>query len=143
MSFGKVADHVTSGYFKPLDHMTALALLVEPKSIARNVPSEYKGTVRNRDEVVADISIFENSGDINAKKPSNILKSVKVVHGMLTQALEHFIPDGAIVVQVTKVDTKNGSGYVFRDVTDAEVLGAAKAYYDGRTAAAAAAPSFD
>lgn len=143
MSFGKVADHVSSGYFKPADHMTALALLVEPKSIARNVPSEYKGQVRNRDEIVADLSIFENQADLNNNKPSTILKSVKVVHGMLTQALEHFIPEGAIVVQVTKVDTKNGSGYVFRDVTDATTLGAVKTYYDNRSAAAASAPSFD
>lgn len=142
MSFGKVSDHVGSGYFKPLEHMTDLALLIEPKSIARGVQSTYNNQVRVRDEVVADVSVFANQADLNSQKPSNVLKSVKVTHGMLTSTLEHFM-GGAIVVTVTKTTTQNGSGYVFRDVQDDALLGTVKAYFDARSEAAAAAPSFE
>jgi hypothetical protein len=143
VSFGKVSDHVTSGFFKPAEHMTNLALLVEPKSIARNVQSEYNGQIRTRDEVVADISIFANQADIDNKKPSQVLKSVKIVHALLTKDVEHFLPDGAICVRLKKVSTKGGSAYAFEDISDATLLDAAKAYYDARSEAAAAAPSFD
>ena len=59
---------------------------------------------------------------------------------------EHRIIDGAMVATVTKVQTKNGSGYVFRDV-DSSVESKVGAYYQKRTEEVtqnlADAPDFD
>lgn len=139
--FAKPSDYAGSSFFKPADHMNDLALLIEPKTIARNVESTYQGTTRLRDEVVADISVFANQAALESGTPSAIVKSTKVVHGMLTSTLEKIL-GGAMVATVTKVPTKGGSGYVFRDVkseTEAQVA----TYFGSRSEAAAAAPSFE
>jgi len=139
--FAKPSDYAGASYFKPGDYMTALALLVEPKTIAKNVPSTYNNQVRNRDEVIADISVFANQADLDSATPSQVLKSTKVVHGMLTSTLEKIL-GGALAGVVSKTQTQAGSGYVFRDVTE-DVEAKVETYYKNRSAAAAAAPSFD
>lgn len=139
--FAKPSDYAGASFFKPKEHQTDLALLVEPKTIERNVPSEYNGQVRNRDEVICDISVFENQADLENGRPSKILKSTKVVHGMLTSTVEKIL-GGAMVATVTMVQTKAGSGYVFRDV-DGETEAKVGAYYTSRSEAVAAAPSFE
>lgn len=139
--FAKPSDYAGASFFKPLNHMTALALLVEPKSIARDQPNTYKGKTTNRDEVIADISIFDNQADLDSNTPSSILKSTKVVHGMLTSTLEKIL-GGAMVAIVQEIPTQNGSGYVFRDV-DPATEGKVGTYYANRAEAAASAPSFD
>lgn len=148
MGFAKPSDLAGASYFKPGDYETALALLVEPKTIDKGVPNEYprgSGIVKPRDEVTADITVFKNQGDLEANKPSEVIKNVKVVHGMLTSSLEKIL-GSAMAAVVTKIPTKNGSGYVFRDLSpedEAKVV----AYYDGRESAVAeavaAAPGFD
>lgn len=139
--FAKPSDYAGASYFAPKEYQTALALLIEPKTIERNVPSTYNNQVRNRDEVIADISVFDNQADLEAGKPSKILKSTKVVHGMLTSTLEKIL-GGAMVGIVTTTATKSGSGYVFRDV-DSATEAAVGSYFSARSEAAAAAPSFD
>ena len=139
--FAKPSDYTGASFFKPAEHMTDLALLIEPKTIERNVPSTYGGQTRVRDEVIADITVFSNQAALDEKKPSQIIKSTKVTHGMLTSTLEKIL-GGAMVATVTKVATKGGSGYVFRDAP-ASTEEAVGAYYGARAEAAAAAPSFD
>lgn len=139
--FAKPSDYAGASFFKPGDHMSDLALLIEPKTIERQVPSTYQGNTRVRDEVLADISVFENQAALESGTPSKIMKSAKVVHGMLTSTLEKIL-GGAMVATVTKVQTKAGSGYVFRDV-DAATEGQVAAYFTARSEAVAAAPSFE
>jgi hypothetical protein len=139
--FAKPSDYAGNSYFKPGDHMSDLALLIEPKTIDRNVESTFNNQTRLRDEVIADISVFDNQAALESGTPSAIMKSTKVVHGMLTSTLEKIL-GGAMVATVTKVQTQAGSGYVFRDVdpaTEAQV----GAFYSARTEAVAAAPSFE
>lgn len=143
--FAKASDLGGGSFFKPADHMTALALLVEPKRIDKNVESTYQGTTRLRDEVTADITVFKTQEALEKGEPNEVLKSVKVAHGMLTGSLEK-VMGGAMLGIVRKVPTKSGSGYAFRDVeSDHEALVAN--YYTQREAAAAEAvaeaPSFD
>lgn len=139
--FKKPSDYAGNSFFKPAEHMTDLAVLLEPKTIEKNVPSTYQGTTRVRDEVIADITVFANQSALDNGTPTKIMKSCKVVHGMLTSTLEKIL-GGAMVATVTKTQTQNGSGYVFRDVDDA-TEGKVGAYYTARSEAVAAAPSFE
>lgn len=143
--FAKASDLGGGAYFKPADHMTALALLVEPKRIDKDVESTYQGTTRLRDEVVADITVFKTQESLDKGEPSEVLKSVKVVHGMLTGSLEK-VMGGAMLGIVRKIPTKGGSGYAFRDVEGSHEALVAN-YFTQREAAAAEAvaeaPSFD
>lgn len=143
--FAKASDLGGGAFFKPADHMTDLALLIEPKRIDRNVESTYQGTSRLRDEVTADITVFKTQESLDKGEPTEVLKSVKVVHGMLTGSLEKVI-DGAMLGIIRKIPTKGGSGYAFRD-PEADAEAKVANYYTQREAAAAEAvaeaPSFD
>lgn len=139
--FAKPSDYAGASFFKPKEHQTDLALLIEPKTIAKNVPSTYNNQTRNRDEVIADISVFSNQAALDSATPTQVMKSCKVVHGMLTSTLEKIL-GGAMVGVVTTTTTQAGSGYVFRDV-DSETEAKVGTYFTNRSAAAAAAPSFD
>jgi hypothetical protein len=139
--FAKPSDYAGASYFDPKKHMTALALLIEPKTIEKNVPSTYANQTRVRDEVIADITVFENQAALDSGQPTTILKSTKIVHSMLTSTVEKIL-GGAMVGVVTKIPTQNGSGYVFRDV-DSATEAAVGTYYSARSAAIAAAPSFE
>jgi hypothetical protein len=143
--FSKPSEFAGGAFFKPGDHMTDLALLLEPKAIDKEVKSEYKGNVRYRDEVTCDISVFATSESLDKGEPTTIMKNCRVVHGMLTSTIERII-GGAMVATVTKVSTKAGEGYVFRDVnpdTESKV----GAYFSKRAEEVAAnldaAPGFD
>lgn len=139
--FAKPSDYAGASFFKPKEYQNDLALLIEPKTIQRGVENTYNGKTTLRDEVVADISIFSNQAALESATPTTILKSAKVVHGMLTSTLEKVL-GGAMVATVTTTATKSGSGYVFRDV-DAATEEAVGNYYKSRSEAVAAAPSFE
>lgn len=139
--FAKPSDYAGASFFKPKEHQTALALLIEPKTIERGVPSTYNNQTRVRDEVIADISVFDNQHDLQTATPSKILKSTKITHGMLTSTVEKIL-GGAMVATVTTTATQAGNGYVFRDV-DPATEAAVASYYTARSEAAASAPSFD
>lgn len=139
--FSKPSEFVGGTFFKPLDHMNDIALLIEPVRVDRDVPNNYQGRTTNRDEVTAHVTVFGSQGALDSGAPTAVMKNAKVVHGMLTSTLERII-GGAMVATITKTPTKNGSGYVFRDVTG-EVEGKVATYFTARDQAAAAAPSFD
>lgn len=145
MSLVKPSDYSGGAYFKPLEHMNDLALLVEPVRIDKDVPNEYQGRKSVRDEVTCTISVFANSDALNKGEPTQVIKQAKVVHGMLTDTLSKIIGQ-ATIATVAKIPTKSGSGYVWRDPS-AEATAAVTAYYEGRAAAEEAAiadaPSFD
>ncbi|GGK13335.1 hypothetical protein GCM10010124_02380 [Pilimelia terevasa] len=131
-SFAKPSDHAGGTYFKPADHMHDVALLIEPKRIDRDVPNNYNGQSRVRDEVTATISVFGTSEALEQRTPTAVMTDVRVVHGMLTSTLERILGE-AMVAIVRKIPTKSGAGYVFRDVEPA-VEAQVGAYFDQRPA---------
>lgn len=139
--FAKPSDYAGASYFKPAEHMNDLALLIEPKTIDKDVASTYQNQTRVRDEVIADVTVFSNQSALESGEPTKVIKSTKVTHGMLTSTLAKIL-GGAMVATVTKTQTQAGSGYVFRDV-DAAVEAQVGSYYTARSEAVAAAPSFE
>jgi hypothetical protein len=146
-SFAKPSSISGGTFFKPLDHMNDLALLIEPTSITKGVENTYQGRTTLRDEVTADVTVFGTSEALEKGEPTAVIKGARVVHGMLTSTLER-VMGGAMVAVVRKIPTKNGSGYAFRDV-EWEVEAVVGAYWEQREAAVDAArasgamPSFD
>lgn len=139
--FKKPSELSGGSFFKPAEYQTALALLVEPKELHKDVPNEFKGKVQPRDEVVADITVFNNSESLEKGEPSEIIKSTRVTHSMLTGTLSKMIGDPLIGI-IRMIDTKAGSGYAFRDA-EGDAPDLVEAYYDKREAAVESAPSFD
>lgn len=143
--FVKPSEVARGEFFKPANHMNDLALLIEAKRIDRNVPNEYKGVIKPRDEVTADITIFGTSESLERGKPTKVLKDAVVTHAGLTSRLEQAI-GAAFLGLVRKQQMLNGSGYVFEDC-NATVEGQVAEYYTKReaaiTAALADAPDFD
>ena len=127
--------------FKSKDHLNDVAFLIEPKSVQKQVPNTYQGKTSYRDEVTCDIAVFRTLESLEKGEPSEILKSVRTVHPMLSDTLVKVLaagPDNAVAVRLDKVTTQNGSGFVFRDL-DATKAGLVSAYADKREAAVAAA----
>lgn len=155
MAFVK-ASAVSGGgtFLKPANHMNDVAILFEPKSIRKNVKSVYKGKERLRDEVKADVTFFRTLADLEDGKATSVEKGMVIAYAMVCSTLEAVLPgtpaggaDGGQIVGVLReIDTKNGSGYVIRDV-DEETFDLVVAYYEKREAgieaAVADAPSFD
>ncbi len=145
--FAKPSEFTGGTIFKPANYMNDLALLVEPKRVDKGIPNTYNGKTTMRDEVTADITVFATSEALDTGTPTEVMKSAKVVHTMLTSTLERLI-DNAMVAVVRRVPTRSGSGFAFRDVEPA-IESAVSAFYEQREAAVAAAlssgnmPSFD
>lgn len=144
--FKRPSEFAGGSYFKPAEYMTALALLVEPKKVERDVQSEYKGEVRVRDEVISDVTVFGNSESLETGIPTEVIKDTRVTHGMLTDTLSKIIGDPLIGV-IRRIPTKRGSGYAFRDLEDAGQIDQAAAFFfkrnEDKAAALASAPDFD
>ncbi|MEV1109913.1 hypothetical protein AB0I95_14820 [Micromonospora sp. NPDC049751] len=146
-SFAKPSAFSGGTFFKVAEHMTDLALLVEPKRIQKGVSNTYQGKTTLRDEVTADVTIFANSEALETGVPTEVIKDAKFVHNMLTSTLEQ-VMGGAMVGILRRIPTKNGSGYVFRDVAP-EVESQVGDYYQKRESAIAdalaspAMPSFE
>jgi hypothetical protein len=138
---------VGGAFFRPSDHINDVALLIEPTRIDRGVSNTYNGETKLRDEVYADITVFATSEALDTRRPTTVLESARVVHGMLTDLLAQ-IMGSAMVAIVRKVPTRKGQGYAFRDV-DPATEAAVTAYLDGRENAVAEAissgdmPTFD
>jgi hypothetical protein len=115
MGFAKPSDVSGGTFFKPLDHMNDLALLMEPTHIVKGVANTYNGKTTLRDEVTADITVFATSEALEKGQPTAVIKGARVVHTMLTSTLER-VMGGAMVAVVRKVPTQAGAGYAFRDV---------------------------
>lgn len=145
-TLGQSSDFAGGSYLKPADHMNDLALLIEPISIEKNVPSTYQGTTRVRDEVLADITYFANIESIESGVPTSVENSVKVVHGMLAGTLERNGMGKAFAGIIRKIPTKAGSGFAFRNVEPTH-LAKVVTYLSARDAEAeanaASAPGFE
>ena len=133
------------GFFKPKDHNTALAILIEPKSIDYEVENNYEGQVTYRDEVTADISVFATQADLEAGTPE-VLKSYRVTHAGLTKPLERMLKSEQTAMVATLTQWK-GRAWIWNDLTDKVRLKQVEAFYTKREQDVAeaidAAPDFD
>ncbi|WP_018728537.1 hypothetical protein [Salinispora pacifica] len=133
-------------FFRPAHHMNDLALLIETKSIRRNVPNTYQGVTSTRDEVVADITIFSTSESLDKGQPSKVLKGATITHKYLTPDLEAFVDKPFLAIVTRKTFANGGSGFVWRG-TDPSVEGKVENYFTSReeavTRALANVPTFD
>lgn len=137
-------------FFKPADHAADLALMVEPKRVLKDQRNEYNGDVTIRDEVVADISVFRNSQNVDQQEPFEVIRDGKITNTALVSEAREHIPapgeDGVpMLVKVGKRQGKNYYEFKF-DVPD-NVVAAVAGYYTKREAAlneaVADAPGFD
>lgn len=131
-------------YFKTKEYMNAIALIVEPKSIERDVPNEFRGEHRTRDEVLADITVFGTEESLTKGDPTEVLNNTIVTPGSLTREMGSAI--GAVLLCNIR-PAPNGTGYALSHITSGKEFDAAVSYYTGREKAtadaAASAPSFD
>lgn len=144
-TFAKPSEFAGGTFFKPAEHMNDLALMIEPKSIAKDRTHTYQGRSSVRDEVTADVTIFATEESLDKGTPT-VIKNAVFTHGMLTSTLERVGMGGVTVAVIRKVPTKAGSGYAFRDV-DSATEGKVGNYYVNRekviTEALADVPDFD
>lgn len=143
-------------YFKPEEFKTATALLIEPKSLQRDVPNEYAGQVKNRDEVTADVTVFQSQADLDNGKGVEF-KGMTITHSGIVNKIGTEIGD-AVVGRMGKkkfpkspapawvIDPDDKPETVEGTPIDDETFDKVVAYYEAREAAIAAAladvPSF-
>jgi hypothetical protein len=142
--FAKPSEAPGGGnFFKPADLSTSLAVVFEPKSVVPEVTHTYQGKVTGvHDDVVADITVFDNQAMLDGTTSPITMKQVTVDKKGVANALKHFI-GGAVLGRLTKDTTKNGNTvWVLVDV-DPQTTEKVGAYFTARAEAAAAAPSFD
>lgn len=144
-TFAKPSEFQGGTFFKPGEHMNDLALLIEPKSVAKDRTHTYQGRTSTRDEVTADVTAFPTEESLDKGNPT-VIKNAVFTHGMLTSTLERVGMGGVTVAVIRKVPTKAGSGYAFRDV-DSSTEGKVGNYYVNRekaiNEALADVPDFD
>ncbi|WP_405056946.1 hypothetical protein OG474_29930 [Kribbella sp. NBC_01505] len=133
-------------FFKPGDHSADLALMIEPKNVLENQRNEYQGDVTFRDVVVADITVFRNSQNIETQSPFEVIRDGKIDKtALVSEAREHVGTGVPMLVTVGKKPGKNY--YVFNFDVPADRVTAVAGYYTNREAALAEAtanaPSFD
>lgn len=135
-----------SAYFKPEDHKNAVALLIEPKSVARDVPNTYAGVTKNRDEVTADVTVFVSQADLDNGRGVEY-KAMTFTHGGITNRLSRVLGD-EVVGRLGKKQFEKAPApaWVIDDVDDA-TFDKVAAYFEAREAAVQAAmndvPDFD
>lgn len=135
-----------SAYFKPAEFADAVALLVEPKSVQRDVPNTYAGVTKNRDEVTADVTVFATAADLEAGKGVEH-KGMTFTHAGITNRLKNAVNESVVGKMGKKQFEKSPApAWVIDDVDDA-TFDKVAAYYEAREAAVAAAladaPGFD
>ncbi|MGC4928093.1 hypothetical protein [Streptomyces sp. DT117] len=134
---------LNGGWFKPKDVAEAVAILVEPKQFDRQRPTPNGP----KDSVLADISVWKSREQLGATPEINA--GVRIEQTVLARDLESVIGQ-AVLVTVDQVPSKKPGGnpaWIWKPVTDPEVVAAVVAYGEQRdqavTEAAEAAPDFD
>ena len=115
-------------YFKPADYMTALALLVEPKEFIEQETYTDNQTKeeKTRDAVIADITVFSTTDDLDGKTEPVVLHNNKITHNYLVSAANRAL-HGAMVGVVAKP----GKAYVFQDPPN-DFIAKVAIYFDAR-----------
>ncbi|MEU9605477.1 hypothetical protein [Streptomyces sp. NPDC048057] len=133
-----------SGWFKPTDNQSAVAILLEVHSFERQRPTPNGP----KDSILADITVFQDQAALASGTPQ-VTKGQRIEQTILARDLETIV-GGATIVTLDQIPpTKPGQrpAWVWRPLTDAAVRNAVIAYAKKREeqteAALAAAPDFD
>lgn len=124
------------GWFKPAEHNTAVAILVEVKQFDRQRPTPNGP----KDSVLTDITVFTTQADLDALAPSHELKGTRVEQTVLARDLEPLVGK-ATIVTVTQIESKKAGqrpAWVWR-ATSADVKAKVKDFATKREAALKAA----
>ncbi|MGZ2360714.1 hypothetical protein LRE75_29215 [Streptomyces sp. 372A] len=134
---------LNGGWFKPKDVAEATAILVEPKQYDRQRPTPNGP----KDSVVADISVWKSREQLGSAPEVNA--GVRIEQTVLARDLEAVVGQ-AVLVTVDQVPSKKPGGnpaWIWKPVTDPEIIAAVVAYGEQRDQAVAkaaeAAPDFD
>lgn len=146
--FAKPSDHSgSSNFFKPQELSLALGIIFETKSILENQARSYKGVQTGvGTDAIVDLTVFENQSQLDGTVPPNIMKGVRVDKDAIVNILKTPFDMGNPLLAGTvgkATSQKTGNQYWSILDLDAATLAKVEAYYEARTAAAAAAPSFD
>lgn len=139
MALTKASSLAGGTYLKPDDYGDAAALLFEPKRVDRDVTYTKYGTTETaaRDECVANLYVFRNQDQVDGKAEPDLIKDIRVVHGMVVKSLEKIVGEATIGI-LRKVPTQRGTGWALRDTDDATYL-AVSSWYEKLEAEKAAA----
>jgi hypothetical protein len=133
IKFGEIASG--GSFFKGEDYQNAVALLIEPKRLDPQVPTNYGP----KDTIVADITAFGSVDQIDSDE-GTLSKDVKIQALDLVRKLSHLV-GSATVATVEKLEKSSklpNGAWVWRAV-DAEVRGKVVAHAERREAAEAEA----
>lgn len=139
-----------SSFFKPKDFEGAVALLIEPLSVQRDVtftPYQAKpGVTDQRDEVTADVTVFASAADLKAGKGVE-QKGMTVTHKAITSRLSRVVGDQVVGVMGKKQFEGSAAPAWVIDEVDDSTFEAVASYYEKREEAVKAAladvPDFD
>lgn len=135
-----------SSFFKPAEFESAVALLIEPKSVQRDVPNTYAGQTKNRDEVTADVTVFASQSDLDNGNGVEH-KDMTFTHPGITNRLSRAVGE-AVVGKMGKKQFEKAPApaWVVDDVDD-PTFDKVSDYYEKREEAVKAAlddaPGFD
>ena len=129
-------------FFKPGDHASDAALLIEVKRLESQRPGNYGP----KDTIHGDVYSFETEVALDSGSPSAIIQGAIIQQAMLVRDLSGLVGK-ATVVRLEQVDLKNSpnKGWVWRKVSDAtkaKVVAYAKKREEELSAAAEDAPAF-
>lgn len=132
------------GFFKPAEHANDVAIVVEPKTLQRDVPDTYQGVTKLVNVMVADVFFFPSLESLENGTPDVVL-GMTIKHKGVTNKLEHAVGTGdGVPGRVEKSNPPGGgaSFWNFVKLGDASMALVEK-WYEAREAAAADAPPFD
>ncbi len=133
----------TGGWFKPADHMKAVAILVEVHDFEYQRPG---GNFGPKDSALCDITVFNSTADLKSGS-AETTNGVRVENAALAGKLSGMV-GFATIVTLGKGVAKGGNQapYVWNEVTDAAVIAQVEAFAEKRdaeiTKAIADAPPF-
>lgn len=128
------------GFFKPADHLGAVAILLEVQGFQAQAPSKYGP----KDSVTAEITVFKTQTDLDSGNATE-LGSVAIQYKGLTRGFEGLVGK-ATIAALGQAPTQSGQdAWVWRQVGSA-ASGKVAEYVQKRDAAREAAkaniPSF-
>lgn len=130
-------------FFKPDEYVSAVALLIEPKRLEEQRPGSKYGP---KDTIHADITVFATQADLDAGKPTDVLKGAMIQQTYLVQDIVELVGKATVSTPIKKTFKSGSTGWVWQGVT-AEIIGKVGQYGAARNAAVEAdmddAPSFD
>ena len=128
------------GYFKPAEHASTHAILIEFKGQNPVAPHPFKdkpNTPPTRHEVYADLTFFATPEHLDAGKPSSFITNATIVNQQLVADLSVMEP-GACDVKGLIRGTKGNNPWLWQS-KEGEIVDKVEAYYDAREAEKAAA----